>query len=291
MTRRDRRLVLPLAAAMTAFGAAALLPAGEPTGSPLAGWSSLTLTARKALVFSVSTTLTVSEEGPAGSARPRVLFSTRSVARILGATGFEEETVSRIDREARRPLELLQIRPGEMARRFVFLEGAIRQTTWEPGEGRAGSDYRKWPEVETVERALAFADGTSPSPGEPILDFYSLIYRLAGMDLGPGAGKAQEFVTLYRRRLVRIRVTHGARRSTERNVVNEATGASETLRLRERRIRLEPLGESDDSFRGLLGMRGGSEIWLDEASGALVELDGDAPGLGAVQVTLSSYRR
>jgi len=54
---------------------------------------------------------------------------------------------------------------------------------------------------------------------------------------------------------------------------------------------LQPQGEAAKSFRGLMGLQGETEIWLDQDSRALLELDGQAPGFGATQVLLTSFRR
>jgi hypothetical protein len=41
----------------------------------------------------------------------------------------------------------------------------------------------------------------------------------------------------------------------------------------------------------LMGMQGAVEIWVDEISGAPVELKGSAPGIGPTTVSLVSFRR
>ena len=100
-----------------------------PPGSSLAGWTSLTLEAHKALIFSGKSTIAVSEGTHSMSGRPAVVLKTTSMARVFGVKGFEEETTSYIDREQRRPLEFFQLRPKESARRYVFQPGSIRQTS------------------------------------------------------------------------------------------------------------------------------------------------------------------
>ena len=255
----------------------------------LEGWSSLTLSASKALIFSASATLQASESQWPGNGKRAVVLKTRSQARILGATGFEEETTSWIDHASHRPLEFFQLRPGDNARRFVFLEAGVRETTWEPPPSHRDSDFSKWSEVETVDRKVTFADGKPPDPTEPLTDFYSLIYLLG--DLDPSSSQPREFNTLYRRRVVRVRVTPMESRRREMELVNEATGDTERLKLSERRIEIKPLGEAAAGFRGILGMQGDTEIWIDEASGALLEINGNAPGLGATQILLTSFRR
>jgi hypothetical protein len=288
--KRRSGLISAGALAMAALAAvSAAWTSATPARSALDGWTSLTLTASKALIFSANTTLKVSEGVLPGDGKPAVVFKTNSEARILGASGFREETTSYIDRATQRPVEFFQLRPGDNARRFRFLEGVVRQTLWEPPPSQRDSDFADWHEVETIDRKLTFADGTSPRPEDPLTDFYSLIYLLRDIDLSTQAPK--EFNTLYRKHIVRVRVIPGEVRDNQREVVNEATGAKETLKLRERRISIKPIGQGAESFRGILGMQGDTEIWIDEASGALLEVDGDAPGLGATEVLLASYRR
>lgn len=260
------------------------------TEGPLAGWVSLTLAADKAMIFSARTTLSVAEKTHKGTGRPAVLFITESVARILGATGFSEKTTSWIDREKGQPIEFLQVRPGDNARRYVFLEGMVRQTNWEPPESSSSEDLEDWREVETVDRKLTFVDGTAPPSGEQLTDPYSLIYLLRHLDVAGSPG-GREFTTIYRRHLMRVRVVPGATRRNEREVLNESTGKTEKLKLRERSVKVTPVGEGASSYRGLLGMQGDTEIWLDEESGALLEINGEAPGFGATQVLLQSFRR
>lgn len=282
-------------AALCATGAFLLsteTPAADSEGpGSLKGWTSLTLGAEKAVIFSASTVLTISEERQEATSRPSVVLKTHSTVRLLGATGFEEQTTSRIDRENGRPLEFFQLRPGDTARRYVFLDGIVRQTVWEPPAGDSAADFSRWREVETSDKRFTYADGSAPKAGESLTDFYSLIYLLRGPELSATPSEPKEFTTIYRRHLMRIRVIPGERRQSAREAVNEATGAAETLKLSELRIKIKPLGEEAGSFRGLMGMQGETEVWLDEASGALLEIDGEAPGFGPTQITLKSFRR
>jgi hypothetical protein len=264
--------------------------ASDSDDAPLQGWSSLTLAASKAVIFSAKAVIDVSEAPYAGNGKTAIAFKTRSEARILGASGFKEETISWIDRTDHHPIEFFQLRPGESARRFIFLDGAVRQTSWEPPPSRPDSVFADWHEMETVERKVTYSDGTAVKQGEAITDFYSLIYQLRDLDLA-SQQTPKEFNTLYRRHVIRLRVIPGEQRKNQRDVVNETSGKTETIKLRERRIVIKPLGPGAESFRGMMGMQGDTEIWIDQASGALVEIDGNAPGLGATQVLLTSFRR
>jgi len=257
----------------------------DPAGT-LAGWKSLTLEGQKAVLFSASATLQVAQES-----RSVILFTTRSSAKILGAAGFTEQTTSRIDPKRGRSLELFQLRPGESARKYVFLDGIVRRTTWEPPENDPDCPFEQWREIETTDRKLTYADGSSLAAGERVTDSYSMIYLLRDMGLEAPSPEPREYVTLYRRHLVRIRLTAGERRSNEREVLNEATGSLDTLKLSERRIRIRPVGPGAEGFRGLMGMQGEIEAWADEPTGAIVEINGDAPGAGATQIHLKSFRR
>src|SRR5262245_40770532 len=118
---RFSRFLLPVLAIATVVVAEA--PEKRPG---LEGWTSLTLSAAKAVVLSAKATLDVSEGSHAGSGKPAIVFKTRSEARLFGATSFREETTSWIDRSSHRPLEFFQLRPGDNARRFLFLDGSVR---------------------------------------------------------------------------------------------------------------------------------------------------------------------
>ncbi|HET6372587.1 MAG TPA: hypothetical protein VFG76_04735 [Candidatus Polarisedimenticolia bacterium] len=279
-------ICLIAAAAVAAMGAA------RPTEeSSLMGWKSLTLEAQKAALFSASTRLSVSEATQPGTGKPVHVLTTRSLARLLGATAFEEQTTSYIDSAKGRPVEFFQLRPGDSARRYLFLDGLVRQTTWEPLASKRDEDFKRWPEIETVDRRLTYADGTGPAGGEMLTDLYSMIYLLRDSDLSAAEPAPREFTALYRRHVVKIRITAGERRTQERTVTRESTGKQETLRLHERRLQIQPLGAGSDQFRGLMGMQGDTAIWVDEKSGAVVEISGSAPGIGATQATLVSFER
>src|SRR5262249_36190231 len=159
-----------------------------------------------------------------------------------------------------RPLEFFQLRPRDNARRFLFQDGSVKQTTWEPPSSKPDSDFADWHEVETVDRKLTFADGSSPKPDEPVTDFYSLIYLLRDLQ-DNASGEPREFNTLYRRHVIRLRLVPGETRRNERQVVDESDGGTQTLKLHERRITIKPLGQGAESFRGLMGMQGETEIW------------------------------
>ncbi|HZI95297.1 MAG TPA: hypothetical protein VFE84_13715 [Patescibacteria group bacterium] len=289
-SRRTGTIGALILAVVVAGSLAPTNAAPEPGDESLKGWNSLTLAASKAVIFSAKAVIEVSEAPYAGNGKTAIAFKTRSEARILGASGFKEETISWIDRTDHHPIEFFQMRPGESARRFVFLDGAVRQTSWEPPPSRPDSVFADWHEMETVERKVTYSDGTAPKQGEAITDFYSLIYQLRDLDLDEQQAP-REFNTLYRRHVIRLRVIPGEQRRNQREILNETSGKTETFKLRERRIVIKPLGPGAESFRGMMGMQGDTEIWIDQASGALVEIDGNAPGLGATQVLLTSFRR
>ena len=272
-------------------GSIAAESAGPSDTGSLKGWTSLTLEAEKAMVFSAKATMTVAQAPHKGSGKTAILFKTHSKVTLLGATGFEEETTSWIDTAGRRPIEFFQLRPGDSARRYLFMDGFVRQTSWEPPADHPDVEFAKWRELETDDKRFTFADGSMPKKGESTTDSYSLLYLLRDIDLTSQTATPREFTTIYRRHLMRIRVVPGEHRRNEREVLNEATGEKEKLELRERRIKVKPLGEGASSYKGLAGMQGETEIWVDESSGALVEIDGDAPGFGATRVVLKSFRR
>jgi len=280
---------------MVAFGACLTAAAAEQTADrrvdDLRGWSSLTLGADKAMVVTATSTLGVARGIHPGTGRPAIVLKTRSVASLLGARGFEEETISYIDPHSHHPLEFVQIRPGDSARRFRFNGDIVSQSNWVPPKDSPDEPLESWSRTETSERKLVFANGEPMASGEWPTDFYSLIYLLGDLDLETDDPLSKEFTAMYRRHLVRVRVATGDRRTNERKAINEATGRSETLRLSERSVTVRPVGEGADSFRGFLGMEGETRIWLDEKSGAIVEIDGQAPTLGPTQVMLKSFRR
>lgn len=282
---------LSIAVTVLAAGALGVLAATEPSKGSLEGWTSLTLGAEKAMIFSATATMTVEKAAYKKTGKPAILFKTHSKVRLLGATGFEEETTSWIDTEGRRALEFFQFRPSDSARRYLFMDGFIRQTNWEPPEDNPGIEFDKWRETETNDRRFTYADGTTLKTGESPTDSYSLLYLLRDLDLASQTTAPREFTTIYRRHLMRIRIVPGEHRRNQREVVNEATGNTEKLNLLERRVKVKPIGEGASSYKGLAGMQGETEIWVDERSGALVEIDGDAPGFGNTEIVLKSFRR
>src|SRR5262245_46116539 len=183
--------------------------ATEPTKGTLKGWSSLTLGAEKAMIFSATATMTVTEESHKATGKPAILFKTHSTVRLLGATGFEEETSSWIDATKRQPLEFFQLRPADSARRYLFMDGFVRQTIWEPPSQDPSVEFAKWRDLGTDDKRFTFADGTTLQAGESPTDSYSLLYLLRDIDLASKTAAPREFTTIYRRHLMRIRVIPG----------------------------------------------------------------------------------
>jgi len=290
-TIRKTALLAALVLAAAASAAAVARQTAARDADDLRGWSRLTLGAQQALVLSATSTLDITNGSHPETGNPAIVLRTHSSASLLGAKGFEEETISYIDPRSHHPLEFVQIRPGSTARRFRFMGESVRQSNWSPPEGSPDAPFESWRRTEVSERKLLYPDGTPLAAGEWPTDFYSLIYLLRDLDLASDEASSREFTALYRRHLVRIVVTPGERRRNERTVRNDTTGKEETLRLDERAVSVRPVGEGADSFRGFLGMQGETRIWVDENSGAIVEIDGKAPALGATQVTLRSFRR
>lgn len=291
-------LVLPLLGAVLAAAAEpppppAATPAAPsaPAAEGLRGWKSLTLKAESSPLYTGTITLQLSEGTHAATGRAAVILETRSEARLLGAIGLEERTTSWIDARDRRPLELFQMRPDDNARRFRYEAAGIVQTTWKPPEGRRGVPFEQWRELETTTRRAVLADGTPLPEGAWVTDAYALVAMLPDLSPASGAAGPKDFFVLQRRQVVRLRVTPGERRSRTRDVVNEADGRSLPLALGERRLDLTAEGEEGRNVRGLMGMQGAVEIWVDEISGAPVELKGSAPGIGPTTVSLVSFRR
>ncbi len=290
MTRK-RNLLAAMLITAVASSAAVARKTAAPEGDDLRGWSSLTLGAEQALVLSATSTLGVTQGSHPETGKPAIILKTRLSASLLGAKGFEEETISYIDPRSHHPLEFVQIRPGSTARRFRFMGETVRQSIWAPPEGSPDAPFESWLRTEQSDRPLVYTDGKPMATGDWPTDFYSLIYLLGDLDLSSDAATSREFTALYRRHLIRILVTTGEGRRNERTVRNESTGRQETLHLDERAISVRPVGEGADSFRGILGMQGEARIWVDEKSGAIVEIDGRAPALGATQVTLRSFSK
>jgi len=264
---------------------------GAAAAATLAGWRSLTLCASKPPLYEASATFKVAEATHAASGRPAVQFSTQSQATMLGVIGFNEETTSWIDAQKHGALEFFQLRPGESARRYLFQNGSIKQTSYGPPAENPGAPFDAWKEKETTERRFTFAEGGEAADGEPVVDAYSLIYLLRDIDLTEPRPAPKEFIVLHRRNLVRLRLTAEDQRTGERQVLDEKSGVQVTLKLTERRLKLQPQGEAAKSFRGLMGMQGETEIWVDQDSRALLEINGQASGFGATQVALTSFSK
>jgi hypothetical protein len=262
---------------------------GPAQAEGLAGWKSLTLKAAPSSLYTGSTTLDLSEGTHEATGRRALILATRSEARLLGAIGFEERTTSWIDAAARRPLELFQMRPGETARRFRFEPDQVLQTSWEPPADRPDAPFEQWRGQEGAARKLVLADGRPVPTGAWVTDPYALVLLVADVDAAPGA--VREFLVWKRRHAVRVRVAAGERREQAREVTDQARGRSVRLTLKERRLDVTPSDEEGQDVRGLMGMQGPIEIWIDESSGALVELRGAAPGIGPTSISLASFRR
>ena len=279
-------LVAVLCAGAAIHALRAVPPASEaPT---LRGWTRLTLTAEESPLYSGSIDIEVSEKTHEPSRRAAVVVETRSRAKLLGAIGFEENSTSWIDPVTRRPIELFQIRPGDGARRFRFMPEGVQLTTWEAPGGKRNVPFDQWPAEESPPRPATFDDGSPVPASATLVDPYSMLYLLRDSDAS--AGGTREFIVMQKRHAVKITVTTSDKRAQERTVTDDSTGRSVTLRLTERRLELKASGQGGPP-RGMLGMEGDLAIWMDETSGAIVEVNGKAPAVGPTSVRLTSFRR
>ncbi len=297
------RRILPAAAILCAAPAswrgpsAPAVPGGpgaaEPATRPaagLAGWSALTLESDPpGPLLSATVRLELSGAVHEASGRPAIVLRTSSDVRLMGAVGLRERTASCLDLETGRPFELLRVRPGESARRVQFLEGRVRVTNWEPAPGGQDGGEAAWSETGTSERPLRFPDGGAPAASERITDAYALVYLLRKMDLASGGAASDAFAVLHRRRLARVRLEAGERRSRSIDLLDESGGAQVTLAVRERLMTVRPA--DPDASDSLLGMQGPATIWVEEAGGAPLEIAGRLPAAGPVRLVAISFRR
>ncbi|MBI4161140.1 MAG: hypothetical protein HY509_01680 [Acidobacteria bacterium] len=266
---------------------------GNEAGSPFAnGWRKIVLSGRKALVLHGEVTLTLSTtsyelqelSSPAGPI-PAVLLATESRMSLFGVPRVATRTSSYLRPPDYRSLEFIEVKEGRSAKRLLFQGGACRQVRTRPPRGRENLPVTEWEVYEDEELPLLLPGGEPLPEGTALHDSYALLFLASRTDW-EGAGGGGEFVVVSRGRPLRVAMRPGRRHETIRRIRNLSTGETLSRQLKEREVILAPVGDGGEET-GLLAMRGEVEVWVEEGSGALLEVSGkipDVPGRTVLKI-------
>ncbi len=259
----------------------------------LAGWKKLVLADRKALFLRAEVILTLSPASysppvPAGEARsiPALLLTTESRMSIFGFQKVANKTESYLDPATNRSIEFFRVKKDRSAKRILFLEGFYRQIQTRPHDKKKNIPVDRWEVFQDEERLYRYPDGKPLEEGVSLHDSFALLYLIMQADLS-GPDRSQEFVVLSKGKLLRVRIRAGETRNRVRKVRDLSTGKTRRLHLREKSLTLIPIGAGAEKMN-FLSMKGEIEIWLEEKSQTIVEVSGEIPRVGRLELKLKA---
>jgi len=238
-------------------------------------WHTLAMSAHSGVFLSGRVRLTLDESAE------RTLLETSTSARFFGAVVARSRTLSTLDPATGRTREYLSFSP-HAGRQYVFNEHGYVVRRLSPREGYdaplAGWDV-------TSDEAFAYPQGADGPL--PVFDPYGMLLHLERLPLNRPGDQAELFVATSsgpRRYTIRV----GESRQERRTFRDGATRDRRTLDTEEFRLLVEPEAGGDDE-RGLLGMRGSVEIWVEARSKTLIRVSGKVPDVpGRVVLKLSA---
>ena len=207
-----------------------------------------------------------------------------STARLFGSIFVNSWSLSTMDRKSGRPLEFLEVKPGEKANRWKFRDDGISHEKLRPHKGAPDEPIDKW----AVSRSEKLSGGADPAGW--VHDYIAMIVRLRELPITKPGDQAIVRVSTNRG-AVRLRVSASEERTENRTFTDLATGAHRAVDLRELRLRVSPLEGDPAEAKGLLNMEGETELWVEATTRTLIEISGNVPKVpGRVVITLSAYR-
>lgn len=259
----------------------------------LAGWKRLVLADRKALFLRGEVTLTLSPASysppvPAGETGsiPALLLTTESRMSIFGFQKIANKTESYLDPATNRSFEFFRIKKDRSAKRILFLEESYRQIQTRPHGEKKNIPVDRWEVFQDEVRPYRYPDGRRLEEGVALHDSFALLYLIMQADLS-GPDRSQEFVVVSKGKLIRVRVRAGETRNKVRKVRDLSTGRTRRLHLREKALTLTPIGEGAEEMK-FLSMKGEIEIWLEEKSQTIVEVSGEIPRVGRLELKIKA---
>ena len=211
----------------------------------------------------------------------RTFFETTSTARLLGARVAEARTRSILDEDTGRS-ESYESVSSRSGRRFVFGEADYRIDKLTPA-GDAEAPLDEW-QIESS-REFPYPEDARGNPVE-VYDYYGMILHLGELDLDEVNDEVLVHVATSDG-VVGYRIVVAESREAMREFVDTKDGSTNTSELTELRLRFLP-ADPDRAPEGFLRMEGESEIWVEQRSKTLLQINGRVPNVpGEVRLVLS----
>jgi len=264
---RRLRTLAPWLVPVALAGAACVdAPAGQ---SPWKGWTTLRLKVKSAPLMRGSVELRVSR----GPDERRLETTTR--ASFLGATIATSRTKTILDAKTGRPKEYTSY-SKKKGRHFVFGDSGYTVEKLRPAETDEGDPWQ----------VVATREFPNPDGDAPFLDYYGMLLQLGELALhAPGDEVTLNIATNTGAEAYRVRVAEA--RDGQREIRRASTGERRTLPTRELRLEITPADPAAEE--GFLNMEGEVEIWVEAATGTLLEIVGKIPRIpGKVKLVLDA---
>lgn len=238
-------------------------------------WRTLELSAHSGVFMSGRVVLTIDE------AAERRLLGTSTTARVFGALVARSRTQSIMDPATGMAHEYTSFSP-KRGRHYIFNATGYTVKKLTPREGY-DAPLAAW-DVSSSED-FAYPEGAEGLL--PVFDPYGLLLNLKRLELNRPGDEAVLFVATSRgpqRYTIRV----GESRRQQRSYKHEPSGKNRTVDIEELLLLFEP-DEQEADDRGLLGMRGSIEIWVEARSKTLIRVSGKVPDIpGLVVLKLSA---
>lgn len=238
-----------------------------------AGWTTLRLKAAAGPLFRGQVEIRLETAG--GERR----MLTHSTAKFLGATVARSWTETVIDAGTGRPKSCIA-HSSKRARRYRFGAASYSVEKLQPPPGRE-VPVERWEVTSRKE----FPNPAAGAGGGRLYDYYGMLLGLRDLGLNrPGDEAGVVIATSRGPELFRVSVEE--QRTHKRSYADLATGAETSDHVDELRLRIIPT--KPDSEKGLLGMEGETEIWVEAATKTPLEISGEVPKVGHVTLTLAA---
>lgn len=274
-----RRIITSACLLSLALGVGAAPPAdGETAASALVGWSRLDLVGRKYLLGAAHSSL---QRWPATAAGVPEMIQVSTSLSFLGAT-WDRRAIYQ-QRPAPTVWRSLELVPGKKARLLeARVDGCLAVTRFNIPAGNAGKDPARWSAQKTTRKRWLDAADSAATPAPSVFEPYALLAHLERL-LDPAVERiglaGKEGVTW-------VAVHRGEQRTLTLDLDDPLAHRSRAVTLRLQRVRLEPASVSANSGETVLSLVGPTSLWIDIASGALVELEGTHAERGKIKLTL-----
>jgi len=267
--------------AITALIAASFVTGAEPTGAVASVWpmwKTMRLKATTALVLSGHVDITAVPDGD------MTRLETTIRAKLFGMTIAKTHTRSMVDPVTSLPREYLAF-STKRGRHYIFGSKGYEVKILDPArELDAPIEEWKVTGIRKYDYPVA-EDGSGPIP---VYDYYGVILRMRTLGLDAIGDEQTIWVATsdgpvpYAIRVVESRQL--ARKFTELPAKKKRSIAVTELMLK-----IIPLDPEEE--QGFLGMKGETQVWIEQRTKTIVQISGRAPRAGWIDIMLNSLER